>query len=138
MKKISIIISTYNSSKLQSNLNPDTRVMLSRFFDTKIIKKAFNNIPVNKLKEVVAESHAILYYEVTKLSGRIALIPYTVGHIEKNDPTHLMKSKRRPRGFMFSHPYLSAASNLLVLLKFILYRTGEIRYQLARKDNKNA
>ncbi len=137
---------------LIGNLNPETSVLLPRFFKRSILVEAFAHIPVKELSDLVAEDHAILFYEVSKISKKIAMLSGGVAHIEKKGAIHLvrhyfrfgqesgqtkknpvfalhyaplMRQKRRPRGFLFSHPLLSIASNLLILLKAVPYFAGE-------------
>lgn len=128
-------------------LDPYTGVILPRFYKKEILVKVFGRIPQNIQKICAAHDHAIIYIEAYKISKKIGMLPYAVYHIEpgswkwlfsktyrwgyttrdlEKDPMYrdLIKSKKRPRKFMWSSPGLSIKSNVLRFIRAIPYALG--------------
>ncbi len=128
------------------HLDPIEGVMLARFYKKSILEAAFNNIPIERLHDVVAHDHAIIYYEAYKISSKVGLLRKAVMHkepsslfelwrknyrygkttrelIKNNLYTDLLNRKTRFRkGSSFN--YESLQSFLLLLLKGIPYVIG--------------
>ena len=67
-------------------LDPIYGTLLPRFFKRDLLIKAYNAIPESHFPVVIAQDHAILYYEAWKLSKKIAIVPRAVWH---NEPATL-------------------------------------------------
>lgn len=128
------------------HLDPIEGVMLARFYKKSILEAAFKNIPIDRLHDVVAHDHAIIYYEAYKISSKVGLLRKAVMHkepsslfelwrknyrygkttrelIKNNLYTDLLNRKTRFRkGSSFN--YESLQSFLLLLLKGIPYVIG--------------
>jgi glycosyltransferase involved in cell wall biosynthesis len=74
------------------HLDPIEGVMLARFYKKSILSAAFKKIQVDKLRDVVAHDHAIIYYEAYKISNKVGVIPKAVMHKE---PSTLMELWRK-------------------------------------------
>lgn len=72
----------------QEHLDPVEGVMLARFFKREVLEAAFKNIPIDKLHDVVAHDHAIIYYEAYKVSPNVGILENAVQHKE---PSTLME-----------------------------------------------
>lgn len=138
------------------NLDPFTGVIMPRFFKTKLLKKAYDNIPQKMFANTGGPDHAIVYYEASLLSKKIGVLPEAVSHIEPSSITHLwrkfyrwgytsldahhgkyqklMRQKERFRTGLFSEGliYQSIGSILLLFLKGIAFKTGFIMAQIKR------
>lgn len=66
----------------KEHLDPIEGVMLARFFKREVLEAAFNNIPIDKLHDVVAHDHAIIYYEAYKISPKVGILEDAVQHKE--------------------------------------------------------
>lgn len=128
-----------------------TGVMLPRFFRRDVLVQAFTAMPVDDLAEVVAQDHAIIHWEVSKVSQRGAMLPHAVYHMDPGDVVYLLKhfykkgraarkldrnrtyatryramfhAKSRSRGFGTGGDSFALASNLVLLLKGVPYVLG--------------
>ncbi len=73
------------------DLEPQSSVILPRFYYTNLLKKAFKSIPEATLNGVGGQDHSIIYYEVWLLTKNISLLPNAVKHIEPNSIRLMMK-----------------------------------------------
>ena len=64
------------------HLDPLEGVMLARFFRRSILEHVFANIPIDKLHDIVAHDHAIIYYEAYMISSNVGLLPKAIMHKE--------------------------------------------------------
>ena len=130
------------------DLNPETSVMLPRFYRTKILKKAFTNIPTDLFQSVGGPDHAIIYFEAWNISHRVEVLPNAAKHIEPNSLRSmwrkfyrwgytsvgarngkyddLLNKKERFRKGLFKNGHWkeSMASILLLLIKGVPYKIG--------------
>lgn len=137
------------------NFSPFTGVVLARFYRTPLLKKAFANIPTDKLQNVGGQDHAIIYYEAWLISPRVGILADAVKHIEPNSVvvifrkffrwgytsldshygkySKLIEQKERFRTGLFTGGMVkeSLASILLLILKGIPFKAG---YYKARLD----
>lgn len=127
--------------------NPISGVLLPRFFKKELLERIFLQIPVNKLSKVVAHDHAIIYFEMVRISNKIGLVKNAVYHIEPKSLIQLIKKnyrygettkrlletglyselirkKVRSRGIYINKLFSSLASNLLLFLKAVPYKIG--------------
>ncbi len=74
------------------HLDPMEGVLLARFYRKSLISKAFDMIDIEKLHDVVAHDHAIIYYEAYQMSKRVGLVKSGVMHKE---PATLMELWRK-------------------------------------------
>lgn len=129
-----------------------TGVMLPRFFRRDVLMQAFAAMPVDDLAEVVAQDHAIIHWEVSKVSQRGALLPHAVYHMDPSDVVYLLRhfykkgkaakklnqnrtyatryramfnAKSRSRGLGMGRDSFALASNLVLLLKGVPYLMGK-------------
>lgn len=131
-----------------NNLDPFTGVIMPRFFRTKLIKNAYDNIPRSMFINTGGPDHAIVYYEASLLSEKIGTLPNAVEHIEPSSLQYLwkkfyrwgytsidayygkysrlMNQKERFRTGLFSKGLIaeSIGSILLLLLKGFAFKTG--------------
>lgn len=137
-----------------NNLNPETGVILPRFFRKSILDKAIMAIPHDIVDSVGGPDHAILYYESWKLSKNVGVVKNAVRHMETRSLAELVKKcyrwgytsytaktiskyswlmhrKERFRTGLFKKGLLTAslASIVLLVLKGIPYKIG---YAVAR------
>ncbi len=142
------IINTVN------NLDPETGVILPRFFRKTILLAAACVIPRSIVNSVGGPDHAILYYESWKLSQKVGVIKNAVRHMETRSFVRfiqkcyrwgytsytaktvskystLMRRKERFRRGLFTKGLVvaSLASLTLLVLKGIPYKIG---YTVAR------
>ena len=130
------------------NFDPDTGVMLPRFYKTSLLEKTFSSIPQTIQKNVGGQDHAIIYYEAWKKSKKVGYVKNAVVHIEPNSlrkiwkkfyrwgytsiDAHygkydsMLRKKERFRTGLFKNGLIleSFASILLLLLKGVPYKTG--------------
>lgn len=77
------------------DLDPFTGVILPRFFNTTLLKKAYAHIPKDIFETTGGPDHAIVYYESWLLSKRIGILKNAVKHIEPSSlPVFLKKFYR--------------------------------------------
>lgn len=76
----------HNDAHIQ--LHPIYGALLARFYKRSLLDRAFEAIPKQLLPSVVAHDHAIIYYEVWKLSDRVKILPNAVYH---NEPATLLE-----------------------------------------------
>ena len=67
------------------DLDPYTGVILPRFFETKLLKKAYQHVPKEIFSKTGGPDHAIVYYEAWSITKNIATLPNAVLHIEPSD-----------------------------------------------------
>lgn len=137
-----------------NNLDPETGVILPRFFRKKILLQASRAIPHSIVDSVGGPDHAILYYESWKLSHKVGVVKNAVLHMETSSFVRfiqkcyrwgytsytaktvskystLMRRKERFRTGLFNKGLFVAsfASLALLVLKGIPYKLG---YAVAR------
>jgi len=66
------------SRDIESQLDPQTGVMLPRVFRRELLDKAFSNIPTTLDEVVIAHDHAIIYFECHRISSRVGYVPDAV------------------------------------------------------------
>jgi glycosyltransferase involved in cell wall biosynthesis len=71
------------------HINPLEGVMLARFYKKSVLLSAFENISIDKLHDVVAHDHAIIYYEAYQISKKVTVLPKAVMHKEPSTITEL-------------------------------------------------
>jgi glycosyltransferase involved in cell wall biosynthesis len=76
-------------------LDPVFGAMLPRFFRRSLLIKAYEAIPKSHFPVIIAQDHAILYYEAWKLSKRITIVPHAVWHNEPSSFRDLWKKNFR-------------------------------------------
>jgi glycosyltransferase involved in cell wall biosynthesis len=76
-------------------LHPIHGTLLARFYERSLLDHAFEAIPKPLLPSVVAHDHAIIYYEVWKLSKRVGILPNAVRHNEPSTVLELWKKNFR-------------------------------------------
>lgn len=129
--------------------DPKTSVILPRFFEKPLLKKAISNIPSHIVDSVGGPDHAILYWESWKITNKITSIPHAVFHMEPSSVVHfvkkfyrwgktgisaktipeyksLMSDKERFRKGLFTKGLIieSFGSVILLLLKGFPYKLG--------------
>lgn len=72
-------------------LDAETAVMLPRFFRRDVLLKALSSIPMDDLADVVAQDHAIIHWEVSKVAHGSAVIPNAVYHLDPDDVLHVIR-----------------------------------------------
>lgn len=128
-------------------INSKSGVLLPRFYRKDTLMKGMNNIPKKALPICAAHDHAIIYYEVSKISKKIEKLPKAVWHMEpsnifrfwkktyrwgkttkdltkKGIYTDLIHSKMHFRKFYFKDFSLSSKAFLLRILRGIPYIWG--------------
>lgn len=132
------------------DFSPYTGVMLPRVYKQQILRDAFRAMPLEALKKVGGQDHAIIYYEAWRISRRVELIPAAVKHIEPDnfisvwrkfyrwgytskdahlgEYKELIQKKERFRKGMFKPGLFiaSLASILLLVMKGAPYAAGLI------------
>jgi len=134
------------NSMPELHLDPMDGVMLARFYKKSILSNAFQKIPIEKLHDVGAHDHAIIYYEAYKISRKVSIVKKAVLHnepssfrelwcqnykwgkstkelIENNLYIELLKKKTRFRKGT-SLTVKSVQSTILMVLKAIPYFIG--------------
>ena len=128
-------------------IDPVYGVLLPRFFDKKVISKAFKNIDMGEFHDIVIFDHVILYYEAYKVSNKVGILSDAILHSEpsnfkeffkhnynygvtarklKNTKySELIKAKTR-----FRKGSLKAKSISLIMYSFILVILKGIAYEL--------
>jgi glycosyltransferase involved in cell wall biosynthesis len=66
------------------DFDPMTSVMLPRFYRIDQLKKGMSAIPAEIREKVGGQDHAIIYYEMWKITQKVDLLPNAVKHIEPN------------------------------------------------------
>lgn len=131
------------------HLDPESGVMLPRFFKRELLVKIFRNIPDILYPIVVAHDHAIIYYEAYKISKKVGILGNAVKHKEPSSLfellkknynygkttkdliktglyTDLIKRKTGLRKGLNSDIRLGLESSLLLMLKGVGYYIGLI------------
>ncbi len=131
------------------DLDPYTGVILPRFFETKLLNQAYENIPREIFSKTGGPDHAIVYLEAYQIDPAVAVLPVAVRHIEPSSirvlwrkfyrwgytsvTAHdfgkyhtLMTRKERFRTGVFTHGMLveSLGSMLLLVLKGLAFKFG--------------
>jgi glycosyltransferase involved in cell wall biosynthesis len=81
--------------KADGALDPLSGGLLPRFFKKELLIRAFGKIPSELFPLVVAHDHAIIYYEVFKLSQSIGILPDSISHIETESFSELITHEYR-------------------------------------------
>lgn len=110
-----------NSNK---NLDPISGVMLPRFYEKSLLEEAMEAIPCQVRENVGGQDHAIIYYEVSRLSNKVAIAENAVKHIEPSSLVILVKKFYR-WGYTSAHAQKSSYSEFLS--KKERFRTGMFR-----------
>ncbi len=63
-------------------IDPVYGVLLPRFFDKKIIFKAFKNIDMKEFHDLIIFEDVILYYEAYKISNKVGILSNSISHSE--------------------------------------------------------
>lgn len=138
-----------------NNLDPETGVILPRFFRKTILLQTARAIPGTIVDSVGGPDHAILYYESWKLSHKVGVVKNAVQHMETRSFSRfirkcyrwgytsytaktvskystLMHRKERFRTGLFKKGLIiaSLASLLLLVLKGIPYKIGYAAAQM--------
>jgi glycosyltransferase involved in cell wall biosynthesis len=82
-------------STLSRHLQPETGILLPRFFRRGFLEEVISHIPESLSDFVVAYDHAIIYYESVKLSSRIGIIPRAIYHEEPSSLLELWRKNYR-------------------------------------------
>jgi len=75
--------------------DPIEGVLLPRFYRRDLLWKAFKPIPQKEIDICIAQDHAIIFYEASKLSTKVDLLPEIVFHMEPNSFWKLVKKNYR-------------------------------------------
>ena len=128
-------------------ISPTGGVILPRFYRKSVLLKGMDKIPKRSLPICAAHDHAIIYYEVNKVSKKIQKLPKAVWHMEpsnlirfwkktyrwgkttkdltkKNIYVNLIKSKMHFRKFYWDEFSLSFKSSILRVLRGVPYLLG--------------
>lgn len=140
------------------DFDPMTSVMLPRFYRTEQLRKAMESIPEEIREKVSGQDHAIIYYEMWKMTQKVDLLPLAVRHIEPNSLRVMWKKFYRwgatsvnakfgpyekflaeKEGFrkgMWTKGLITAsiASVVLLLIKGVPYKLGQVRKRNESKD----
>lgn len=131
------------------DLDPYTGVILPRFFESKLLHKAYENIPKEIYSKTGGPDHAIVYLEAYLINPLVAVLPNAVRHIEPGSlgvlwrkffrwgytsvTVHdfgkyhtLMSKKERFRTGLFTGGMIieSLGSTLLLVLKGLAFKFG--------------
>lgn len=132
-----------------NDLSPFTGVIMPRFFKSNLLKKAYDNIPMEIiLSNTGGPDHAIVYYEAWLISKKVGILTDAVRHMEANTLKqlmkklyrwgytsveahygpyhHLMSQKEKLRKGLFTKGLFkeSVGSVLLLFFKGIAFKTG--------------
>lgn len=131
--------------------DPIKGVLLPRFYRRDLLLQAFEPIPKKELEVCIAQDHAIIFYEASKLSSKVDLLPEIVFHMEprrfwllvkknyrygksmselnkfKEEYQDMLNKKTRFRRFHGSNVKGFMASTVILLIKGIPYKLGSIR-----------
>ena len=142
-----------------NDLSPFTGVVMPRFFNTSLLKKAYANIPKEIYANTGGPDHAVVYYESWLLSKNIGVLKDAVRHIEPNSVTiflkkfyrwgctsidahsgkyhDLMTKKERFRTGIFTKGLFieSIGSIILLILKGLPFKIGYMIASIKRKTN---
>ncbi len=126
-------------------LDPLRGSMLPRFFKSKILREAFQQIPTKLFRNVVAHDHAIIYLEAIRISSQVGVVANAIYSQEPENLLGLWTKNFRygtTTALLRESPYWSliwkktrlregrrglqgvSSSNLLLLLKFVPYAVG--------------
>lgn len=104
-----------------NDLSPFTGVIMPRFFNTSLLKKAYSKIPKDIFYKTGGPDHAIVYYESWKLNKKIGILLDAVKHIEPRSIIALLKKFYR-WGYTSVNAYSGKYRNLMVQKE--RFRTG--------------
>jgi glycosyltransferase involved in cell wall biosynthesis len=96
-----------------NNLDPETGVILPRFFRKSILDKVIKAIPHDIIDSVGGPDHAILYYESWKLSKNIGIVKKGVHHMETRSLMQLIKKCYRWGYTSYTAKTVSKYANLM-------------------------
>lgn len=65
-----------------NDLSPFSGVIMPRFFETTLLKRAYGNIPADLFANTGGPDHAIVYYEAWKLNKDVGIVPNAIKHLE--------------------------------------------------------
>lgn len=65
-----------------NDLSPFTGVIMPRFFETGLLRRAYENIPATLFANTGGPDHAIVYYEAWQLNKNIGVLPNAIKHLE--------------------------------------------------------
>lgn len=141
-----------------NNLDPETGVILPRFFRKRVLSAAIRAIPKDIVRSVGGPDHAILYFEARKQSQKVGVVKNAVLHMETasfprfiqkcyrwgytsytaktvSKYANLMARKERFRTGLFTRGLIMAsfASIILLVLKGVPYKLG---YLVARAQGR--
>jgi glycosyltransferase involved in cell wall biosynthesis len=77
------------------HFDPLQGVLLARFYKKSLLSRAFDKIDIEKLHDVVAHDHAIIYYEAYQLSKSVGMVNKAVMHKEPATLIELWKKNYR-------------------------------------------
>jgi glycosyltransferase involved in cell wall biosynthesis len=141
------------------DLSPLTGVMLPRFYKAELLRRAFEGIPGNVIREAGGQDHAIIYLEAWRLSKNVGMVSNAVRHVEPDSLSEvvrkfyrwgrtsvgahydkyevLLAKKQRPRRGLFSRGLLkqSVGSLVLSLIKAGPYFAG---YLIGRRGKQKS
>lgn len=133
-------------------MDAKTSVMLPRFFRRETLLRAIAAIPIDELADVVAQDHAIIHWEASRISQRTSIVPNAVYHMDPGDVLYVLKhfyrkgqaarklernrayvtrykemfaAKSRSRGLGIGRQRSAFESNLVLLLKGVPYLAGK-------------
>ena len=138
------------------DLSPYTGVVLPRFYEADLLRRAFAHIPEECLQSVGGQDHAIIYYEAWLIDKDVDILTVAVKHIEPDSLAlmwhkfyrwgrtsraarlgkyaELLKHKERFRigSFRRGNFVSSLASVALLLIKGVPYKCGVLVSRLER------
>lgn len=130
--------------------DPIEGVLLPRFYKKDLLLKAFESMPKKELEVCIAQDHAIIFYEASKLSDKVNLLSECVFHMEpskfwdlvkknyrygkslsglndfKGEYQDMLAKKTRFRSFRKSNIKGFLASVIILLIKGVPYKLGQI------------
>lgn len=77
------------------HFDPLEGVMLARFYRASVLQEAFQKIPIDRLHDVVAHDHAIIYYEAYRQTSKVGFLSQAVLHDEPSSLVELWRKNYR-------------------------------------------
>jgi glycosyltransferase involved in cell wall biosynthesis len=77
------------------HFDPLQGVLLARFYRKSLLSMAFEKIDIERLHDVVAHDHAIIYYEAYQISKKVGMVSKAVMHKEPSTLTELWRKNYR-------------------------------------------
>jgi glycosyltransferase involved in cell wall biosynthesis len=71
--------------------NPLYGAIAPRFYRQELLRKAFSHVPEQILPFAVAREDAIIYYEASKISNKVAIVPNALWHVEAKNLVEVWK-----------------------------------------------